>query len=427
MSQALNKPSVLLIPIGSTTTAEIRRDLEDAVGMLGKLDLNLSRLEPIANRDQAQQTAGEVRNRNVDLVVLLALHGLTADIQVATASQFETPALIWALPERHSLSTSASAIGGLRDLDRPIRLIYGRAGDRQIGDEIALTAKSAFALNRMRKARIGEIGGLYPVLVASKYHEDTLAQKLGPRLMHISLNETRSFLQGVDEGKIREATESISKTFQVNADRETVRKGVKFHLALKALAEKYDLSGIAVNCYGELIREFEATPCLGFIDDIYVVGCEGDVVAMSMLLLSRYMTGKDGFLADFYTVEEDGTLVMVNCAGAASLSDGGEKTTIDMGGSTVDMPVPLAFCRPTIPKTQVTVARFFGRNIDKLHMATGEVVSCSTKDAVLLRIRLKKDIREFMDKICNAHYIVFPDDVSQHLAMFCRWNDIQIV
>lgn len=395
--------------------------------MLGRLDMELTCLDPVPDSERALQATRRIRNQNIDLLILFALHGLTADIQVTVATQFEIPVVIWALPERHSLSTSASAIGALRDLGRSVKFVYGRADDKAIGDKISLVSKAAFALNQMREAKIGEIGGLYPVLVASKYHEDILTKKMGPKVTHISIGETRSFLQSVDERELDEAVADISKRFRVNTDRETFRKAVRFHLALKEIARKYGLSGIAVNCYGELIREFESTSCLGFVDESYVIGCEGDVVALSMLLLSKYLTGKDGFLADFYTVESDGTLVMVNCAGAASLSENRQETTIDVGGSTVDMPVPLAFCRPMIPRTKDTVARFFGKNLDKVHMATGEVVSCSTHETVLLSIRLTQDLEKFMDKICNAHYIIFPEDVSGQLALFCSWNCIQIV
>jgi L-fucose isomerase-like protein len=423
----LDRPCVTLIPVGSASATDVKRDLEKAKEVLKKLDLELTCLDPVSDSEQALHVAKQVRNLDVDLLAILALHGLTADVQVAIAGQLEIPTVVWILPERHSLSTSASALGALRDLGHHPIVAYGRADDERIGERIRLVSRCAFALNRMRRARIGEIGGLYPVLVASKYHEDTLAQKLGPKVVHISINEVRSFLEGIKERGLEEAIATVSRTFRVNGDRETFRKAVKFHLALRAIAGKYRLSGIALNCYGELIREFESAPCLGFVDESYVVGCEGDVVALSMLLLSKYLTERDGFLADLYTINSDGTLVLVNCAGAASLSASGEDTTIGIGGSTVDMPVPLAFCRPVIPHMKVTLGRIFGRELDKMHIASGEVVSCTTQETVLLSIRLNQDMQGFLDRICNAHYIVFPGDVSQQLALFCSWNGITIV
>ena len=422
----LNRPSVALIPVGSTRTADVKRDLERAKEVLGELDVELACFDPVSDSEQALHVVRQVRYRDVDLLVILALHGLTADIQVAIAGQLGIPTIVWILPERHSLSTSASAVGALRDLGHHVIVAYGRADDKNVGDRIEFVSRCAFAQKRMREARIGEIGGLYPVLVASKYHENTLTRKLGPKIIHISTNEIRSFLRAVKESDLEENIGAISGTFRVDVDKETFRKAVKFHLALKAIAAKHKLSGIALNCYGELIREFESTPCLGFVGDNYLVGCEGDVVALSMLLLSKYLVGRDGFLADHYTITDDGTLVLVNCAGAASLSCSKE-TTIGIGGSTVDMPIPLAFCRPVIPRMKVTLGRIYGRKLDAMHIATGEVVSCKTEETVLLGIRLKQNIQEFLDKICNAHYIVFPGDVSQQLALFCNWNHIKVV
>lgn len=423
----MNRPSVALIPVGSTRTADVQRDLEKAEEVLRKVDVELESLNPVSDSEQALHAVGQIRDRDVDLLVILALHGLTADIQVAIVSQLEIPTVIWVLPERHSLSTSASAVGALRDLGRNVTVAYGRADDQRVGDRIMLVSRCAFAHNRMKEARIGEVGGLYPVLVASEYHEDTLTEKLGPKIVHISTNEIRSFLEAIKESDLEETIATISRTFRVNVDDETLRKAVKFHLALKAVADKYKLSGIALNCYGELIREFESTPCLGFIDETYLIGCEGDAVALSMLLLSKYLVGRDGFLADHYTITDDGILVLVNCAGAASLSASRAETTIGVGGSTVDMQVPLAFCRPMIPSMKVTLGRIFGRNLDAMHIATGEVVSCKTEETVLLSVKLKQDVQEFLDKICNAHYIVFPGDINQELTLFCNWNGIRVV
>ena len=423
----MNRPSVALVPIGSTTAADVKRDLERAKEVLGELDVELACLDPVSDSEQAPRVVRQVRYRDVDLLVMLALHGLTADIQVAIAGQLGIPTIVWILPERHSLSTSASAVGALRDLGHHVIVAYGRADDKNVGDRIAFISRCAFAQKRMREARIGEIGGLYPVLVASKYQENILTRKLGPKIIHISTNEIKSFLRAVKENDLEKTIETISGTFRVNVDKETFRKAVKFHLALKAIAAKHKLSGIALNCYGKLIRKFESTPCLGFVDDSYLIGCEGDAVALSMLLLSKYLVGRDGFLADHYTITDDGTLVLVNCAGAASLSSSSKETTIGTGGSTVDMSIPLAFCRPVIPRMKVTLGRIYGRKLDAMHIATGEVVSCKTEETVLVGIKLKQNIQEFLDKICNAHYIVFPGDVSQQLALFCSWNRIKVV
>jgi L-fucose isomerase-like protein len=405
----------------------VKRDLERAKEVLKKLDVELTCLDPVSDSEQALHVARQVRNQDVDLLVILALHGLTADIQVAIVGQLEIPTVVWILPERHSLSTSASAIGALRDLGRHVLVAYGPADDERVGERIMFVSRCAFALKRMRETRIGEIGGLYPILVASKYHENTLAQKLGPKLVHLSVNEVRSNLEGVKESELEEAIANISRTLRVTGDKEAFRKAVKFHLALKAMTGKYALSGIALNCYGELIREFDSTPCLGFVDESYVVGCEGDVVALSMLLLSKYLTGRDGFLADLYTTDGDDTLVLVNCAGPASLSTSNKETMIGIGGSTVDMGIPLAFCRPLIPHMKVTLGRIFGRELNQMHVATGEVVSCATQETVLLSIKLNQGMQEFLDKICNAHYVVFPGDVGRQLALFCSWNGIKII
>ncbi len=423
----LPKPSITLLPIGSTESSEAKTDLQKVSKLLGRLDVEFACLDPLPDAEQALAVGRQLRCRETDLFVLLVLHGLTADIQVNIVSQLQVPAVIWALPHRHSLSTSASAIGAIRDLGRPIDLLYGPADDELVAERVSFVSKCAHALNQMRATRIGEIGGLYPILVASKYHENTLTQKLGPRIIHITLNELRSHFDAIDFKKVEEAATALSEEFRVLADKATYLAAVKFHLALREIANKHKLSGIALNCYGELIKEFKSTPCLGFVDKGYVVGCEGDVVALSMLLLSRYLTGMDGFLADPYTVEKDGTLVMVNCAGSASLSNNSKDTTIVTGGSTVDMPVPLAFCRPMLPNTEVTLARIFGRNLDKIHVAVGQLVSCETREGVTLSIRMKEDIKTFLGKICNAHYIIYPRDISRHLKLLCTWMGIEDV
>ena len=101
--------------------------------------------------------------------------------------------------------------------------------------------------------------------------------------------------------------------------------GIKLHLVLEQIAQEKKLDAFAAECWSGLPRELGLNPCLGFVQDTYILACEGDGLLAVSLLLVRYLTGASAYVGDLYDVDLDGVVTLVHCGAPASLAS--EKST----------------------------------------------------------------------------------------------------
>ena len=162
------------MPLGALTSPDIVNDYESAINAVKRLDLNLIITDPLNDEVKVLAKAREVRRLDVDALLILALHGFTGHLQVLAAEEIGVPTIIWSLPARYSFPTSASAVGCLRDKGFKVKLIHATPNDLEALKEIELFAKVAATFNKLRRTRLGVIGGIVPPMVASYYDKNIL-------------------------------------------------------------------------------------------------------------------------------------------------------------------------------------------------------------------------------------------------------------
>ena len=409
------------MPIGIVNTPDIQTDLDDASANLETLNVELVAEKPKYDETQIIQAASELKCKHIDLLVLLPLHGACAPLLVLASEHSEAKTVIWALPVRYSLPTSASAIGALNDKTTRATLVFGPASDKKVTEQIELQARTCFAINCLKETRIGTLGEVFGLMTASYYDKNVLRARLGPEVVHIPLSDYKKVLTEIDEDEISKACQEIPKYIKIQIDNKVLRKGMKQHLALRKLARTRNLQAMTLECHSELIKEFGINPCLGFIETSYYVGCEGDVVMSAAALLTRYLTSRYVLMIDPFTIDSEGVMTMLHCGGPACCSEGVRETVIMEGQSPshVGRPTPLAMCRPKFRVGEkVTLFRLYGSNIDKAHIALGEIVSCETETNLDLRIRLAGGKDQFVRYLCGNHYLVVLGDIRKDLKVF---------
>ena len=418
------------MPIGKVNTPDVKTDLDDASANLETLNMELVIEKPKYDETQIIQAASELKGKQIDLLVLLPLHGACAPLLVLAAEHSEAKTVIWALPVRYSLPTSASAIGALNDKTTRAALVFGPATDKKVTEQIELRARTNFAINSLKETRIGTLGGIFSLMTASYYDKNVLRARLGPDVVHIPVSDYRKVLTEIDEDEISKACQEIPKYIKIRVDNKLLTEAMKHHLALRKLARTRNLQAMTLECHSELIKEFGINPCLGFVDTSYYVGCEGDVVMSAAALLTRYLTGRYVLMIDPFTIDSQGVMTMLHCGGPASCCEGLSETAVMKGQSPshVGRATPLAMCRPKLKVGEkVTLLRLYGSNIDKAHVALGEIVSCETKTTLELRIRLAGGKDQFIRNICGNHYLVVLGDIRKDLTMFFASMSIDLV
>lgn len=257
-------------------------------------------------------------NASVGVLALVVTGGTEPLIQHLVG--LGKPTIIIAHESLNSLPAALEALSSMRERDRPqLAVIKGAAGLEKVR-QFAMVAK---ALARISSYRLGLIGGPSPSLTYGLPDTEELSRRLGIKLIEIPMDELRSAYEGASETLVvRLATEIQSKdnsSKQITFD--DLRKSSAIYLAMKKLANKYNLNAVSLRCF-DLIGYCKATGCYAVAklnDEDFVAGCEGDIpAAVAMIILSE-VTQSPSFLANASFVEGR-NVVLAHCTIAPRLT-----------------------------------------------------------------------------------------------------------
>jgi L-fucose isomerase-like protein len=202
--------------------------------------------------------------------------------------------------------------------------------------------------------------------------------------------------------------------------------GLSLHQALKHIARDRNIDAFAMECWSGLPRALGLNPCLGFTEDAYVLACEGDVMACTALLLVRYLTGASAYVGDLYSLDLAGRLMLIHCGGPAALAADPRSTVLGRSALGLERGFETVTCRPRLPPGPVTLLRFYGGNCDHMHVAAGTLLDCQQSPNLGVNVQLSGDRWDFLDQCLGNHYLVVPGDVRLELALWCRWQGVEL-
>jgi len=84
-------------------------------------------------------------------------------------------------------------------------------------------------------------------------------------------------------------------------------------------------------------------------------------------------------------------------------------------------------CRPRLENGPVTIFRFYGRQCDKLHLASGELLGSELSPNLTVKIKLKGNRWDFLEQCFGNHYIVVAGDIQGELRLLGKWLRITIL
>jgi L-fucose isomerase-like protein len=165
---------------------------------------------------------------------------------------------------------------------------------------------------------------------------------------------------------------------------------------------------------------------MGFIEDAYALACEGDVMLCISLLIVRYLTDKSAFVGDLYDVDLDGILTLTHCGSAASLASNRSEVVLAKSQLALERGFETMTCRPRLERGPVTIFRFYGQECDKLHLASGELMSCEQSPNLTVKVKINANRWDFLDQCLGNHYLVVAGDIRSELKLLCKWLGITI-
>lgn len=424
-----NTTIITALPIGEIDTDILRSEFESIIGVFKGLETDLFVAHPVSNEESARQSVHEFSRSNPDLLLIIPLRGLSAQAIEAAVRTSRTPCLICPVQGRYALPSSALAIGALRESKVPVELLYAPPDHSDFIERLRCIIGTARAFSRIRRSRIGVIGGLFPNLVSCCYDPHMVNSRLGTTLVPISFDQTRGAIQSASKAMndVDQLQRQITASYAIQAaDLNALDTGIQLHLALKQMAEEQRIDGFATECWSGLPRELGLNPCMGFIEDAYTLACEGDVMLCISLLFVRYLLGTGAYVGDLYDLDMDGILTFIHCGASVSLCSNKGEVAVSKSQLALERGFETLTCRPHLEHGSVTLFRFYGQACDKLHLASGELLGSELSPNLTVKVKLKGNRWDFLEQCFGNHYVMVAGDIRSELKLLGKWLDITI-
>ena len=279
--------------------------------------------------------------KDLDVLVLCVAGWIPSHVVVKVLDKFRNvPMVLWGLCgwyEGGRLVTTADQAGtsalrkALADLGLKFKYVYDVVGKPSNVGKVLSYCKAASVYNKMRTARIGQLGYRDMQLYGTMFDGLSLKKDIGAEIECFEMLEVVQRAEKLCEKDVKEVIDNrIGKwTFLKQPNQDAVISAAKYYLAIKQICDerKYDAVSLKdVDGFKKLLG-FPPAPIFTLLaeDGICTIpenDCLGNV---TQVMISK-LTGQIGAYLEFYEYFEDGVLAGVPDYVPQEVVDG--KTTI---------------------------------------------------------------------------------------------------
>jgi L-fucose isomerase-like protein len=345
----------------------------------------------------------------------------------------ERPVILWAYPaiDTGSLCGVQQICCVLKELGKPYFYVYGDPENKAVLNKIKVIVRAVTAVNRLRFVKIGTIGGRVRGMTETAYDEFEIKRKTGARIVNISVIELMSGYENSDKTEAQRKWKEIKNSVShVTCEDEQGSQSVRYYLSMKSLINKYELEGLTVNCYPDLMGKI----CLGYSllsEEGIVCGCEGDVNNTVTMKILFDITGMPVHNTDLLYPDQGLNTILFSHCGSSGFSTAGKKEEICLA--------PVRLCDTGVcalfpaKKGKVTLVNLVGRSgTYRMSVMTGEAIECGMEfPGNPFKVKFDNDVNEINRKIASEgighHWIGCYGDVSGELEIFCDLKGIRYI
>lgn len=311
--------------------AEVTQQARDSLLAAG---LNLIGPETLVlTMAEAQAAVGVLAGQPLDLLILFQATFADSTMASALAAGSDAPLLLWAVPEArtggrlrlNSLCGINLAGHALTRAGTRYAYIYAGPEDAAAVDKARTLAQAGRVRWLLRQTRIGRVGVNPDGFETCLVNWDGLQAQLGLEVVQVKLDEVFAGARAADEAQVDALVQALSRRVAglEAVDRVETRGTLAAYLALRDLAEREDLQGLAVRCWPEFFTDLGCSACgaMSMLSDEYLpCSCEADVNGTITQLILQWLSDSPAFGADMVEFDRvDNTAVLWHC-GLAPLS-----------------------------------------------------------------------------------------------------------
>ena len=288
--------------------------------------------------------------------------------------------------ESNSLAASMEILSYLKNRGYQGEILHG--SPKRIADRINALYRADRAIQKIRGARVGTIGGSSDWLIDSEPDEEAYQNMLGIEMIHISMDE---LVAEIHKGGY-ESNQWTEKLLALGYDRTEMEKALDVYGAVKRIVEKYDLSAVTVRCF-DLLTSVHTTGCLALsilnAEGIYA-GCEGDMPSLISMMILGEIAQQPVFMCNLNRIDtEKSELIFAHCTLPANMPYEMSLTTHYESGIGVAI-------AGSIPEEDFTIFKI-----------SSDFTQCFASEGKIIENRREPNLCRTQIKVSLSHYDYF--------------------
>lgn len=406
----------------------------------------------IMDGEGAQRAHAALQQATFDLLILLQASFADSSMAVELAqiaSARQAPVLLWATPDaREGGRLRLNSLCGI-NLAGHALMLRGIAYDYLLSpaaapdalETIVVLARAGRARRKLRDATIGVVGEHPAGFDTCVYDPADLASLFGVRVAPVALADVLAQAAAAPE-TARDRFVTRVTTIAPNVEQldvSAVRGTAGVYHALRELADREALAGVAVRCWPEFFTELGCAACGAMSvlnEEQCPASCEADVNGTVTSLLLQALSAQPVFITDLVSIEAASDSAVLWHCGLAPVSMADPQREI-LGTVHSNRKLPLLFEFPLKPG-RVTLARLHRTALDngtagyQLVIGGGEMMrapkSFTGTSGVL---RFDRPATEVLDTILRMglehHVSIVYGDYRAELRSFARLVGLEVV
>lgn len=284
-------------------------------GRVRRATQDLNCYEPdveIVDDSTLKQALRSCREHDVDAVVTLQTTMSDARLARTLCQEWPEPVVLWATPENPegSMISSCSLVGihnwasNLFHHQHGFEIVGGDPEDEATMAALRRSTRIVFAHRRLRRFRLGVIGGQAPGFYAMAPDANALHRTLGAQVQQFSLPQFLDELETIPEDEIATDVKRIERLGLPYRDAapQDLQVASQLYLGLRGLCRTERLDAVALRCWPELPQKVGQWPYLGMsrlADEGIGIAMEGDGDGALAAAIGRLLGFGPCFLTDW--------------------------------------------------------------------------------------------------------------------------------
>lgn len=401
-----------------------------------------------AGEDVARALAG-LKKEEFDVLIICLAGWIPSHAVISITSQYtHVPMILWGLAgdmEQGRIVTAAAQAGttALRkvfaDLGYRFKYVYNIIGKPSPLSTIQNFIHAAFAVKSVACTKVGMMGFRDMKLYNTLYEGISLKRDYGIEVEFFDMYEMLQENEKITTEAIEPVLNKIKSSwhFVKPVDDEFLVKGIRYYLAVAAIASANQLNAVSLKDVDGMKKFLHFPPALIFMllsDEAGLCTIpENDVMGAVTQLVVKALTGQCGAYFEFYEFFDNSMLMGVPDYVPAEVVEGKVKVTRSAFGGISGGLLNIS----AIKTGRVTLARLANTGSRyTMHVVTGHTQLVKWEEAgwdqpapqlPSFEIVLDTPVPEFAQQVMGQHYIIAYGDHTQVLRDFCYLKNINLI